>query len=170
VNQSPDTVSDETRTPDSPPPPPPPVDPTEAGWIAGPAVPSEAAPLCAVDLWRAEPDGDGLRGAARLSVRGEEPNLRGHFPGFPVLPGVFVIEALSQVMGLALPQQAPRLRVLRSVRFLAPLLDGDELTVEFTAAAQEGGDWEVTGRGLRADGVEAARIRARFAPGEAARA
>ncbi|WP_433241200.1 hypothetical protein ACQPYK_35825 [Streptosporangium sp. CA-135522] len=142
-------------------------------WIAAPDVPPMAAPLRAVDSWRSGQEGDELTLTARVGVRGDDPNLRGHFPGLAVFPGVFVVEALCQVMNLALgvdPATPLVLRSVRSVRFLAPLLDGDELTLQITASPGPEGGWEVTAQGSRRDGTTTARIRADFDRGEAAHA
>ena len=43
--------------------------------------------------------GEGCRGVWR--VAGDEPFLRGHFPGNPLVPGVLIAEALAQIAGLA---------------------------------------------------------------------
>ncbi|MFF5207134.1 FabA/FabZ family ACP-dehydratase [Streptosporangium sp. NPDC000396] len=148
----------------------------EAGWTTVPGVPSVAAPLRAVDLWRSERAGDKLTMTVRVGVRGDDPNLRGHFPGLAVFPGVFVIETLCQAMAFAVPPGTavspapPVLRSVRSVRFLAPLLDGDELTLRIVASPRPEGGWAVTAEGSRRDGTTTARIRADFDPGEAAHA
>jgi 3-hydroxyacyl-[acyl-carrier-protein] dehydratase len=136
--------------------------------------PEVAAPLCAVDRWRAAQDGDTWTITARIVVDGDEPNLRGHFPGLAVYPGIFVVETLSQAVALALPAsgpQPPALRVVRSVRFLAPLLDGDELNLDITAMPLgcdvdgPGGGWDVRAVGTRAaDGTTTARVRAEYGP------
>ncbi|HEU4421983.1 MAG TPA: hypothetical protein VFR67_05510 [Pilimelia sp.] len=143
--------------------------PVELGWSKAPDTPSVASPMRAVDVWRCERGVDRLALTARLRVRGDDPNLRGHFPGLPVLPGVFIIEALCQAMSLAAADQAapPVLRDVRSVRFVSPLLDGDELTLDIAGSAR-GGGWRVTAEGRRGDGTLAARIRADFGTGRAA--
>jgi 3-hydroxyacyl-[acyl-carrier-protein] dehydratase len=136
------------------------VDPSvAAGWTAVRAVPA-AAPMRAVDRWRSEPTGQGFAVTAWLRIDADDPNLRGHFPGLPVLPGVFVVEALCQAMALA--AEGARLRAIGSVRFLAPLLAGDELTLRADAVAGPDG-WRVRAEGRRADGTVAARIRAEYA-------
>jgi 3-hydroxyacyl-[acyl-carrier-protein] dehydratase len=90
---------------------------------AGP--PEGAAPVLAVDVWRREHTGTDLRMTMRVRVRGDDPNLRGHFPGLAIYPGVFIIEALCQVMALAVhDDRGPVLRRIESARFLAPLFDG----------------------------------------------
>lgn len=127
--------------------------------------PRAGVPIRAVDLWfrdPAESGTDGLRGAARVTVRGDDPNLRGHFPGLAVYPGVFVIETLCQAMALIVDTpRDPVLRRIDSVRFLAPLLDGDELTLAIVAVP-EGSGWRVTATGTNHEGGVTARIRARF--------
>jgi 3-hydroxyacyl-[acyl-carrier-protein] dehydratase len=42
--------------------------------------------------------GKSIRGIKNVTVN--EPFFQGHFPGFPLMPGVLVIEALAQISGL----------------------------------------------------------------------
>lgn len=123
-----------------------------------------AAPLRAVDTWNSAREGERLSLTVKVGVRGNDPNLRGHFPGLAIFPGVFVIESLCQAIALALPG-TPALRSVRSVRFLAPLLHGDRLTLDVTATPDSDG-WDVNAIGVRRDGTRAARIRASFGPAE----
>ena len=44
----------------------------------------------------------GLRAAGVKCVSANEPFFCGHFPGYPVMPGVLIIEALAQVGAVAL--------------------------------------------------------------------
>jgi 3-hydroxyacyl-[acyl-carrier-protein] dehydratase len=141
--------------------------PVVAEWVQAPEVPGTAAPLRAVDAWCAGWSGVGtLAITARVAVRAED--LRGHFPGLPIFAGVFIIEAVGQALALATgPDQGPVLRAVRSVRFLAPALAGDELTLDIEALPDAEGEWDVKATATRADGTVAARIRAEFGPGEA---
>ncbi|HXG47091.1 MAG TPA: 3-hydroxyacyl-ACP dehydratase FabZ family protein [Methylomirabilota bacterium] len=41
----------------------------------------------------------GRSGAGAYTVRGDEPFLRGHFPGHPLMPGVLLLEAGAQLAG-----------------------------------------------------------------------
>jgi 3-hydroxymyristoyl/3-hydroxydecanoyl-(acyl carrier protein) dehydratase len=125
-----------------------------------------AAPARAVDAWHSRPTPTGRTVTARLRVDPDEANLRGHFPGFPVLPGVFVVEALCQAVALSAGDGPPlRLREVESVRFLAPLLAGDELTLAIDVVAGADGGCQATAEGRRGDGSRAAQVRARFDTG-----
>lgn len=41
----------------------------------------------------------GKTGAGEYLVRGDEPFLKGHFPGHPIFPGVLLVEAVAQLAG-----------------------------------------------------------------------
>jgi|SRR5450755_326319 len=66
-----------------------------------------------------------------------EPHFTGHFPGFPVMPGVMIIEAMAQVAGILVSKVAPhtrgKLMFLASVeeaKFRRPVMPGDQLRIE----------------------------------------
>ncbi len=66
-----------------------------------------------------------------------EPYFVGHFPGFPVMPGVLIIEAMAQVAGVLVATLAPhtrgKLMFLASVedaKFRRPVVPGDQLRIE----------------------------------------
>ena len=44
------------------------------------------------------------------NVTANEPHFAGHFPGFPVMPGVLIIEAMAQVGGILVGKVAPHTR------------------------------------------------------------
>jgi 3-hydroxyacyl-[acyl-carrier-protein] dehydratase len=67
----------------------------------------------------------GQRGAGEYLVRGDEPFLKGHFPGHPILPGVLLIEAIAQLAGTIAqcdpnipPLQAMKLTAVRNAKIL----------------------------------------------------
>ncbi|MGH9609706.1 MAG: 3-hydroxyacyl-ACP dehydratase FabZ, partial [Bryobacteraceae bacterium] len=71
------------------------------------------------------------------NVTFNEPYFTGHFPGFPVMPGVLIIEAMAQVAGLLVAKMAPhtrgRIMFLASVedaKFRKPVVPGDQLRIE----------------------------------------
>ncbi|MCY4113431.1 MAG: 3-hydroxyacyl-ACP dehydratase FabZ [Chloroflexi bacterium] len=62
--------------------------------------------------------------------------LRGHFPGFPVMPGVIIVEALAQVGGVAalgLPENCDKIAMLTGLdkwKFRTPARPGDQVRLE----------------------------------------
>jgi 3-hydroxyacyl-[acyl-carrier-protein] dehydratase len=71
------------------------------------------------------------------NVTYNEPFFSGHFPGYPVMPGVMIIEAMAQVagifVGMVAPQTRGKLMFLASVeeaKFRKPVVPGDQLRIE----------------------------------------
>jgi 3-hydroxyacyl-[acyl-carrier-protein] dehydratase len=71
------------------------------------------------------------------NVTANEPHFIGHFPGYPVMPGVMIIEAMAQVGGILVATVAPhtrgRIMFLASVeeaKFRRPVVPGDQLRIE----------------------------------------
>ena len=67
----------------------------------------------------------GKRGVGEYHVRGDEPFLRGHFPGDPLMPGVLLVEAAAQLAGIVAqsdpaipPLKGLKLTALRNVKIL----------------------------------------------------
>jgi len=66
---------------------------------------------------------------ARMSVAPDDPVFAGHFPGFPIFPGVAVVEFAHRA---ATATGALRLAAVESARFVRPTLPGTTLTVRVT--------------------------------------
>jgi 3-hydroxyacyl-[acyl-carrier-protein] dehydratase len=133
--------------------------------------PPAVSSLCAIEVVRQERRAQTLSMTVRVRVDGSHLYLRGHFPGLPILPGVFVVETLCQAMAHGAGTGTgrwPALRSVRSLRLQAPLLDGDVLMLEIAARRHPDGGWAVTAEGSRTDGTTSARIRADFDRGDAA--
>jgi 3-hydroxyacyl-[acyl-carrier-protein] dehydratase len=98
---------------------------------------------------------DGRRIVALKSVSSAEPFFRGHFPGYPVMPGVLICDALAQAAGLLLrrssqappPDRAIVLVALDRVRFRRPVLPGDELELDVTLTGRRSLCWKARGVG-----------------------
>jgi 3-hydroxyacyl-[acyl-carrier-protein] dehydratase len=79
----------------------------------------------------------GVRGRGEYRVRGEEPFLKGHFPGAPLLPGVLLVEAAAQLAGVV-AQSDPatsgagqlKLTALRSIKILGSARPGETVFLE----------------------------------------
>ena len=81
--------------------------------------------------------GTSARGMKCVTVN--EPYFQGHFPGYPVMPGVLVLEALVQLSTLlaassGLPVPAA-IRTIDAVRFKRQVIPGDLLVLETTMEA-----------------------------------
>ena len=65
-----------------------------------------------------------------------EPVFQGHFPGYPILPGVLIVEALAQtgcVAALSLEEYKNKLALFAGVdkvRFKRPVRPGETLRLE----------------------------------------
>src|SRR4051812_33515618 len=82
-----------------------------------------------------ELNGESIVGIKNVSVN--EPHFTGHFPGYPVMPGVLIIEAMAQVAGVLVAKLAPhtlgKIMFLASVeeaKFRRPVVPGDQLRIE----------------------------------------
>ena len=71
------------------------------------------------------------------NVTVNEPFFQGHFPDFPVMPGVLIVEAMAQVAGVlvlkTIPDRASKLVLLAGIdnaRFRRQVLPGDQLRIE----------------------------------------
>jgi len=71
------------------------------------------------------------------NVTANEPFFMGHFPEFPVMPGVLIVEAMAQVAGVLVLKQIPdrksKLVLLASIeqaKFRRPVRPGDQLRME----------------------------------------
>lgn len=60
----------------------------------------------------------GQAGVGEYQMRGDEPFLRGHFPGAPLFPGVLMIEAAAQLAGVV-GQTDPGIPPLPNLRLTA---------------------------------------------------
>lgn len=78
----------------------------------------------------------GVRAVAEKLVTANEPHFQGHFPDYPVMPGVLQIEALAQtgaVAALVQPEFKGKLVLfagIDGVRFKRPVRPGDTLRLE----------------------------------------
>ena len=79
----------------------------------------------------------GRSGAGEYRVRGDEPFLKGHFPGHPLMPGVLLVEAAAQLAGVVAqcdPAHAPlrglKLTALRAVKILGSACPGQVVQLE----------------------------------------
>jgi 3-hydroxyacyl-[acyl-carrier-protein] dehydratase len=79
----------------------------------------------------------------KRTIRAEEPQFEGHYPGNPIMPGVLLCEACFQTGAVYLAKQiekegrslqdvTPVLSRITDARFKQMVKPGDELTIEVT--------------------------------------
>lgn len=76
------------------------------------------------------------RAVAIKNVSVNEPFFQGHFPEYPVIPGVLIVEALAQVAGIAMYDEGKSNGLglfagIDACRFKRQVVPGDQLRLEF---------------------------------------
>ena len=87
----------------------------------------------------------GRSGSGEYLLRGDEPFLRGHFPGQPLFPGVLLVEGAAQLSGVVAqsdPEIKPlpglKLTALRGVKILGSARPGETIRFESTVLGRMG--------------------------------
>ena len=86
----------------------------------------------------------GQSAVGRKCVTANEPFFQGHFPGFKVMPGVLIMEALAQVGAvtmLSMPENKGKIGLfggIKNARFRRQVTPGDVLELECTILKQKG--------------------------------
>ena len=87
------------------------------------------------------------------SVTANEPFFNGHFPDFPVMPGVLIVEAMAQTAGVlvlkSIPDRDTKLVLLVSIdgaKFRRPVVPGDQLRIEMTVIKRKGSVAKMAGK------------------------
>ncbi|MCL6456857.1 MAG: 3-hydroxyacyl-ACP dehydratase FabZ [Gorillibacterium sp.] len=87
---------------------------------------------------------EGKRAVGLKNVTINEPFFQGHFPGYPVMPGVLITEALAQVGAVAILKAEAnknKLGLLAGIdnfRFRGQVFPGDTLILEMTVTRMKG--------------------------------
>ena len=88
---------------------------------------------------------EGVRVVGIKNVSINEAFFAGHYPGFPVMPGVLIVEALAQAGAVALLQapehrgKMPLFAGIDGMRFKRPVVPGDQLILEVWQERVKGG-------------------------------
>lgn len=79
---------------------------------------------------------DGRKAIGLKNVSANEPFFQGHFPDYPVMPGVLIIEAMAQVGAVAIlkmPEFAGKIALFAGIdkaRFRRQVFPGEQLRIE----------------------------------------
>lgn len=102
----------------------------------------------------------GIRAVGIKNVTQNEPFFEGHFPDYPVMPGVLIVEAMAQVGAvgvMALEEYRKKLALfagIDGVRFRRQVIPGDTLAMEVEISRLKG----KVGRGKGTATVESERV------------
>jgi 3-hydroxyacyl-[acyl-carrier-protein] dehydratase len=101
------------------------------------------------------------------NVTATEPFFSGHFPDFPVMPGVLIVEAMAQTAGVlvlkSIPDRESKLVLLVSIesaKFRRPVVPGDQLRLEMVVLKRKNTVAKMAGRAT-VDGVLVAEAEVR---------
>ncbi len=86
------------------------------------------------------------------NVTMNEQFFQGHFPGYPIMPGVLIVEAMAQVAGLMVMEKdsesLPMFASIDNVKFKAPVRPGDQLRFEVEVVKIKGSFVRTAGKAL----------------------
>jgi beta-hydroxyacyl-ACP dehydratase FabZ len=87
------------------------------------------------------------------NVTTNEPFFSGHFPDFPVMPGVLIVEALAQTAGVLVlnsildrESKVVLLVSIDSAKFRKPVVPGDQLRLEMSVLKRKASVAKMAGR------------------------
>jgi 3-hydroxyacyl-[acyl-carrier-protein] dehydratase len=80
-----------------------------------------------------------------------EPFFQGHFPDFPIMPGVLIVEAMAQVSGVLSSHSGAKgksvfFMSIEKAKFRKPVVPGDQLRLEVNVLHQRNKVWRFAGQ------------------------
>ena len=105
----------------------------------------------------------GERVTALKNVTINEPFFQGHFPAYPIMPGVLIVEAMAQAAGVLALQSMPEDKQGRpvffmgmdKVRFRKPVVPGDQLLLKIEILKSRSNIVKASAKALVEDNVVA---------------
>ena len=85
------------------------------------------------------------------NVTANEYFFQGHFPDYPIMPGVLIIEAMAQVSGILAFQSGAQgnsvyFMSIEKAKFRKPVVPGDQLRFEVNVLKQRNNVWKFSGQ------------------------
>lgn len=116
----------------------------------------------------------GKRIAGVKCVTVNEPFFQGHFPEFPVMPGVLIVESMAQLAAILafysvkqsqdeslkkeLDKYIPLFTGINDAKFRKPVVPGDKLKIELSVLKQRGRIWRLAGQAFVDDKLAAEAV------------
>jgi beta-hydroxyacyl-ACP dehydratase FabZ len=104
---------------------------------------------------------EGQKMVAIKNVTINEPFFTGHFPGFPIMPGVLIVEAMAQaggflamhLLGEDVGERKVFFLTIDRARFRKPVVPGDQIRFEIDIERRRGTIWRVDGKAFVDDAL-----------------
>lgn len=98
----------------------------------------------------------GESAVALKNVTMNEPHFMGHFPGFPVMPGVLIVEAMAQTAAIVVVKSLGKesegkivyFMTIDGARFRRPVTPGDSLHIHVEKVQARSNVWKFKGQAL----------------------
>ena len=95
----------------------------------------------------------GERAVSLKNVTINEPHFLGHFPNYPVMPGVLIVEAMAQTsaivcvesLGADAEGKVVYFMTIDDARFRKPVVPGDSMYIEVTKIRSRSNVWKFKG-------------------------
>ncbi len=95
----------------------------------------------------------GEKAVGLKNVTMNEPQFQGHFPRYPVMPGVLIIESMAQTSAILVVQTLGKeaegklvyFMTIDEARFRKPVVPGDTMMVHVTKERSRGNVWKFRG-------------------------
>lgn len=108
-------------------------------------------PILLVDRLLDLVSGQSAVGLKNVSIN--EPHFMGHFPGYPVMPGVLIVEAMAQTAALVVVESLGEdvegklvyFMTIDNARFRKPVTPGDSLRIYVNKIHSRGKVWKFKG-------------------------
>lgn len=108
-------------------------------------------PILLVDRILELTPGEGAVALKNVSMN--EPHFMGHFPGYPVMPGVLIVEAMAQTAALVVVETLGKeaegkvvyFMTIDNARFRKPVVPGDALHIHVEKIQSRGSVWKFKG-------------------------
>lgn len=94
----------------------------------------------------------GVKAVGIKNVTINEHFFQGHFPDFPVMPGVLIVEAMAQVAGILAFKSGAKegssvfFMSIEKAKFRKPVVPGDQLRLELNVIQHRGNVWKCSGK------------------------
>lgn len=108
----------------------------------------------------------GERAVGLKNVSFNEPHFQGHFPGWPVMPGVLIVEAMAQTaaclvvktLGDEAKGKVVYFMSIEEAKFRKPVVPGDALHIHVTKIQNRKNVWKFSGEAKVGDTVHAQAV------------